>query len=218
MKERSDWDRVIGEVHGHLTIVCLAGRNADSKMLVHCLCKCGVKLTVRYNNVAQSRRKTPSCGCLKDAATSTRNTIHGLSGHPYHQCWVDMNKRCNDLTNENYGARGITVCPEWKDSPAQFFSDMGSKPDPSYTLERKNNELGYSKGNCEWKPMVDQQNNKRTNVFLEHDGKRMTIAQWARHLGMDKNTLFYRLSKNWPVERCLTEPVNREYSRSKVTA
>jgi hypothetical protein len=61
----------------------------------------------------------------------------------------------------NYGARGITVCEQWYHFK-NFVSDMGMKPDQTYTLERANNSLGYSPDNCVWASRSDQCVNRRT--------------------------------------------------------
>lgn len=210
--KRLNYPEKIGEVHGRLKIVSFDGMDHASKALVTVVCDCGGFRQVRYNNLSQGR--TTSCGCLSSEKTAERNFKHGLSGHSAFQCWVDMNKRCHtprDANYPNYGGRGITVCPEWQDGPEQFIADMGEKP-PGMTLDRKDNNLGYSASNCEWVTMQDQQNNKRTNVLLAHEGESMTIAQWARKLGMKKVTLTGRIASGWSTEAALTTPVKRPTS------
>lgn len=90
--------------------------------------------------------------------------MHGLACHPLYNTWRAMRARCynqNAIEYDRYGGRGITVCPEWRESPAQFISDMGPKPTPKHTVERTNNDLGYSPENCRWATMTEQQRNKR---------------------------------------------------------
>ena len=207
MPKRKDWESVVGQTYSELTVLSLEGRDHASKMLVRCQCSCGKVHTLRFNSLQTG--KAVSCGHLSREATTTRNTKHGLSRHPDFQVWVDMNKRCHgsnpDFT-KNYRDRGISVCEQWRNNPAQFFRDMGPRPQ-GMSLERVDNSKGYEPSNCVWATMKAQQNNKRTNIFLEFNGKRMTIAQWAEHLGIAKQTLTTRIRAGWSVEAALTEPI-----------
>lgn len=123
---------------------------------------------------------------------------------------MGLKARCKNPTNKsfaNYGGRGISVCQRWKDSFANFFSDMGNKPSPRHTIERKDNDGNYEPSNCEWALPVRQANNRRCNTVLEFQGRKQTVTEWARELGMRDTTLFMRLYKSkWSVEKALTTP------------
>ena len=76
--------------------------------------------------------------------------------------WYDMRKRCSNKDHhayKDYGGRGITLCGEW-DNYNQFALDMGMPLD-GYTLDRIDNDKGYSKDNCRWSTMKEQSNNRR---------------------------------------------------------
>ena len=101
--------------------------------------------------------------------------IHGMTGTPEYRAWVEMRRRCtaqNRRDYKNYGARGISVCARWRASFVSFFADMGSRPGPGYTLERKNNNRGYTPKNCVWIKHGAQSNNRRM--------VKMRRALWAR--------------------------------------
>jgi hypothetical protein len=85
--------------------------------------------------------------------------------HPLYTTWAQMRYRCEDPGNSSYakyGGRGITVCKEWSESFESFALDMGFPPTTKHTLDRKNNNEGYSKDNCRWATRTEQCLNRRT--------------------------------------------------------
>lgn len=136
---------------------------------------------------------------------SKRQTGH--SSHPLYDVWKRMWSRTSnpkDPEFPRYGARGITVSEEWRDFE-QFLADMGPRPtDGRWTVERLENDQGYSKDNCEWRTMLDQSNNTRRNRRLTFNGETLTVAQWSRRLGFVGSTLYQRLDSGLDVERALT--------------
>lgn len=104
--------------------------------------------------------------------------------------------------------RGITVCADWVDSFQTFLADVGPRPSSKHSLERVNNDLGYIKGNVTWATADVQSNNRRTNVFIEFNGERLTQSQWAAKLGVSRELIHTRLKAGWTVARTLTEPPN----------
>jgi hypothetical protein len=98
-----------------------------------------------------------------------------------------------------YGAKGIVVCPEWKKFE-NFLSDMGIRPEGT-TLGRIDNSQGYYLANCRWETDLEQGQN-RTNVeLIEHEGKRLSLAAWARLIGIGNTTLHWRKNAGWTVPR-----------------
>jgi hypothetical protein len=98
------------------------------------------------------------------------NYKHGGSNDIEYTIWIGMHQRCsNPLRREykNYGGRGIRVCKRWDDY-AVFLADMGRRPTPAHTLERVDNEGGYSKENCIWATYTQQIRNRRcTKLTLD---------------------------------------------------
>lgn len=121
--------------------------------------------------------------------------------------WVAMRKRCTDTNHKSYpdyGGRGITFDPHWAVF-ANFLADMGLPP-VGTMLERDDNNGPYCKANCRWASRKEQNRNKRNNRYLEHDGKRMLMCDWAVHLGVEPRLLRVRLNRGWSVEATLSRP------------
>ena len=194
----------VGKTFGRLTVKAeLLDRH------VACTCTCGRVHVVHTRHLLAGR--TQSCGCLHSertsAATTKRSTRHGKFGSPIYAVWNSMLGRCHNpkaKAYKHYGARGITVSPEWHEFK-NFYADMGDPP-PDMTLDRENNDLGYSKTNCRWATHKEQANNKRSNVLLTRNEKTQNISQWAEELGIDKFLLYERKNLGWSDERILTTP------------
>ena len=92
-----------------------------------------------------------------------KRKTHGLSGHILYAKWVNMMHRCYSKNNKRYfdwGGRGITVCDRWH-NVANFIEDMYPSYINGLTLDRKDNDKGYSKDNCRWVEDVVQKRNTR---------------------------------------------------------
>jgi hypothetical protein len=194
-----------GRTYGRLTVIGYSHVNGKTAVW-NCRCSCGTEKTVRSTDLKSG--STQSCGCLHREKTVT----HGKTKSRCYRIWRGMIQRCTNPNHElyhNYGGRGVTVSDDWR-SFELFYRDMGDPPDDALTLERKDNDVGYCAGNCVWATWEEQSNNKRNSVFLEYDGKRQTIAQWAREYGFDNpSTLRNRVHRGWLLERALTEPIQR---------
>lgn len=190
----------VGEVHGRLTLMALAGSDHAGKTLGRYACSCGNTAIKRVSNVRSGT--ATSCGCYAVETTKARLTTHGLTGDPRFQVWIDMRKRClnpDSSEHDNYGGRGIEIHPDWLDNPAKFIADMGPRPKGG-TIERVDNSQGYTPDNCVWATMSAQQNNKRTNLLLTHRGATATLAQWARSENLPVSTVVFRFHRGLPPE------------------
>ena len=109
----------------------------------------------------------------------------------------------------NYGGRGITVCPQWRDDFFQFLSDMGPKPSSEYSIERIDNNGNYEPGNCRWATDAEQRRNQRRSVYVEYQGERLLLMDLCDRLGVDRGRVYGRLKLGWELERALSAPVKR---------
>lgn len=172
----------------------------------NCQCDCGVVRVVSYRVLWGGK----SLGC--EACTAAERPGSGASTHQLGSTWVHMLDRC---CNEKckayaaYGARGITVCDGWKASFLSFASDMGEKPGREYSVDRIDNFGGYWCGkcdqcrslgrgmNCRWATQKQQVQNSRTPRFIEFDGDRLCLSDWAKRCGITREAMRLR------VDRCI---------------
>lgn len=182
-----------------------------------CVCDCGQTNWVQVQKLTCGA--TRSCGCLARQAKSEAHFKHGhtLGKNPTraYRAWSGMHTRCENKSTKNYndyGGRGIKVCEDWRDFSA-FLRDMGEPP-PGTSLDRVDNDQGYSKGNCRWATRVEQANNKRSNRLFTAFGRTQGIVQWSQETGLDYHLLYNRLvSKAWPAEKALRTPVRAASKR-----
>lgn len=128
-----------------------------------------------------------------------------------YKSWLSMKSRCyykNSCNYKYYGAKGIKVCDRWKDSFENFLEDMGERP-KNCSLDRIDNNQGYSPSNCKWSTKTEQTNNKSTNRKITYNSQTMTLVQWSRHLNIHVETIRKRLDKGWSIEDVLTRSVKK---------
>lgn len=196
-----------GEKHGKLTVlgpVCLNGL-----LRWECECECGNKTYAK----GSSLKRRVSCGCEQHkprAGIENAYYKHGAVGTRLYSIYTGMLKRCRQpSTNgyERYGGRGITVCDAWKGEHGfEHFRDWAKAKgyEEDLTLDRIDTNGNYEPANCKWSTTEEQSNNRRNNVWLEYNGERHTMAQWARRLNIPAATIKDRKSKGWSDEKILT--------------
>jgi hypothetical protein len=192
---------IVGKRFGRLVVLRYIGAS-----YWHLICDCGKETSVKTDMLNGGR--TRSCGCLLAETTRARSLKHGHSrgkkGKAY-RIWTDMRSRCNNPRVTNYalyGGRGISICERWNDF-ANFFADMGEPP-PGLSLDRIDVNGNYEPGNCRWIDQNGQQNNRRNNHLLTHNGETYGITEWSRRTGVYRHTIRRRLERGWPIEKALT--------------
>jgi hypothetical protein len=161
-----------GKRFERLTVLRRTEKDKHGKIQWECICECGQITVVNGENLKYGRVK--SCGCLANELHIERGQTFRLKhGHnrkgkatPEYNSWRSMIARCENTKSnsyDNYGGRGIKVCPKWRSSFENFIEDMGLKPDPSYSLDRINVDGDYNKENCRWASKTDQSRNVRSS-------------------------------------------------------
>ena len=164
-------------VFGRLTVVGFYGIRKRRKTWI-CLCSCGKQTIASTTALLCGVKK--SCGCLAVEGIILRSKTHGLTGTKIYKIWEGMIDRCHNYKNKdytNYGERGIRVCARWF-SLENFLEDMGF-PQNGKSLDRKDNNLGYYKGNCRWATPKEQSQNKSSSKIWEINGIKFGSCQDA---------------------------------------
>lgn len=171
-----------------------------------CLCDCGNKKTLRRDYLISGRAK--SCGCYRAEAAANATRTHGKSKgsknhHPLYDVWSSMIQRCHNKNVKGYGlygGRGITVCDKWLKDFENFYKwSMANGYRKGLSIDRINNNEGYSPENCRWTTSYEQSRNKRTNITIEFQGKRQCLQDVADSLGVNRSTLNYRYKHGLPL-------------------
>lgn len=198
-----------------LTVIRPAEKSRTGETRWVCRCDCGKETIVQSNNLKSGLVK--SCGCYRHDYLVEAHTIHGETGTRLYNIWTKMRDRCDDKNNKNYGGRGILVCKEWNES-FESFRDWaianGYRED--LTIDRIDNNKGYSPDNCRWTGVKEQARNRRSNRVITFNGETHILVEWAEITGLPRSTLYNRIVKySWPIERALTEPFHEKNRKSK---
>jgi hypothetical protein len=199
-----------GQRFGRLTVLKRTDDyiSPSGNRLVQWLCRCDCGSEKITTSASLKRGTAQSCGCLHKEKWYSIITKHGKADSRLYRVWKGIITRCCNNTNhayEHYGARGITVCSEWKNDFQVFYDwAMANGYSDNLTIDRIDNNGDYTPKNCRWVTFTTQANNKRNNHYLTCNGKTMTMAEWAREIGIPYYVLQGRINQlNWSVEEAL---------------
>lgn len=170
-------------------------------------CDCGAEKVMLVSNVLGGKSK--SCGCVGRKKTIERSTKHGHAKRGEHsdlyEVWAGMMARCTKPYRPDYhryGGRGIRVCDSWTVFE-NFVSDMAPRPEGMILDRFPDSNGNYEPGNCRWATPKEQANNRRSNVMIDHEGRRQNIESWAQELGIARDVIESRLRRGYPVYAAL---------------
>lgn len=199
-----------GRRFGMLEAVCVSGKYKSGQMKWLCKCDCGNEVSVCGSSLI--RGLTKSCGCAKGDMCREANIKHSMIKTRLYRIWSGIKTRCFDVNSHaygRYGGRGITMCNEWKNDFLSFYEwSIANGYSDNLTIDRIDNEKGYSPSNCRWATYKEQCNNQSSNRYWTAFGETHTVAEWSDIKGIPDQTLRARVLRyGWPVERALTEKV-----------
>lgn len=198
-----------GDRTGRLTVIrALGSKRFGGGVAVVFLCRCDCGAEIERDRQTLIKDRNHCC----DSCSRGYTAQEGASSHPLFKVWSAMHDRCRNEKNRsyaNYGGRGIKVCDRWTCGEAGltgfecFIEDMGPRPSPSLTVERRDNSAGYNPTNCRWDTRVAQSRNRRGLRLVTHRGETHPASVWAERYGLNYFTFVRRLDRGWSIERAL---------------
>lgn len=180
-----------GTRFGRLLAIEYKRENKKSYWL--CECECGEQKWILRDSLSSGKSK--SCGCLRKQIVSELKTANTYKHKRLYRIWLSMRDRCNNKNNgsyRRYGFRGIKVDSVWDNFDNFYEWSMNNGYNDELSIDRVNNNKGYSPDNCRWVDNFVQANNTINNVFVEIEGKILTLAQQAKKYGIPYAAIYYR--------------------------
>jgi hypothetical protein len=211
-KKKWQRDPLVGMTIGKLKVLTrlkdrkTGSPNTRACVLVLCL-GCNTRSVQTRAYLTRKDNPLQHCGCQNPTITGGKFKIE-------YSAWSGMIARCYNVKHTSYreyGARGITVCEQWRDKTPdevqgtpkgfmQFLKDMGPRPkdhptDGPYSLDRIEANGHYEPSNLQWATAKQQARNKRNTKWVTHPttGKPIKAADLAEELGLTYQVLRNRL-------------------------
>lgn len=189
---------IIGKKYNMLTVVSRAENDRHGTAQWLCQCDCGNDELTKVRTNSLKSGGTKSCGCLWKEANKNRDSKHKHirqddSTHRLYEIWCGIKQRCYNQKfkqYKDYGGRGIKVCEEWNTSFENFYNwAISNGYSDDLSIDRENNDLGYSPKNCKWSTSETQNRNKRNSIHITINGIKKLLVEWAEEYGLSASTL-----------------------------
>lgn len=171
---------LIGKTFGGYFVHSFNGKDKKGQRLWQCECKCGEISIKSTGQLSKNKVGCFDCGVKYSSELAQK---HSMTDTRVHNIWKGIKERCynkNEQNYANYGGRGITICDEWLHDFIPFYTwAINNGYSENLTIDRIDNEKGYSPDNCRWATMKQQNNNRRDNVFHEINGEKHTLSEWC---------------------------------------
>lgn len=179
---------------------------------IQCRCDCGTVKEVLAHDLKTG--SSVSCKCFNKEVNSQRKTTHGGNRvgkrERLYSIWKGMKSRCSNPripSYSAYGARGITVCEQWRGDYVSFRNwALASGYHDDLEIDRRDNDGGYCPENCRWVTHKQNANNKQQSVYLTAFGETKTMIDWANdpRCVPQYGALQVRVRNGWETEKALT--------------
>lgn len=205
---------ISGRRFGKLVAIKRSCKSNCGKWKWLCKCDCGNYKEIDIHNLLRKDRpSTQSCGRCSKTMKGKKCYKHGMSKSRVYQCYKLMKNRCYNSHNKKYylyGKRGIGICEEWlgENGSSNFIKwALSNGYSNELTLDRIDNNKGYSPDNCRWATRKEQSNNLRCNRHYEYNGKKYTASQICDLFKIkDEKLVKSRLYRGWDIERAINTP------------
>jgi hypothetical protein len=215
--KRLDATDFVGKKFGTLTITEAERRNYSNGMSpiqLKATCECG---RIRSLRVSQLKPQM-NCGALHHIPHPA-NGAYNKENCGIGNIWKNMIKRCTDKNTpsfHNYGGRGISVSAEWLNFD-NFKRDMWPRPSKKHSIDRIDNNKGYSRDNCRWATQIEQCQNTRKTIFADTEQGKVPAARLYHESGVSHQLFHFRLMRGWSAFDAATRPAGEipDYIKAK---
>ena len=199
-----------GQRFGRLTVE-RRGETVNARTYWVCLCDCGTEKPIYASSLRSG--VVQSCGCLHKEAISKINYKHGFSQTALYKVYTSMVQRCENKKHpsyKDYGARGISICDEWRQDRMTFINwAMSNGYAEGKSIDRIENDKGYYPSNCRWTDDKTQANNKRSNRLITIGETTKTLSEWLEVSGVPRRTFYERVEAGWSEAEAITKPLRK---------
>lgn len=212
-----------GDVYNYLTVINEVDKISNSTgykiRIVVCHCICGKYVETSLSNLLKGKPK--SCGCKRifNTPNPLYATTHGMSHTRIHSLWLAAKKRCNSNSPKiypYYKGKGIVMCDEWKNDFMAFYKwSLENGYMDNLTLDRKENDKGYSPHNCRWIDRKGQSNNTTQNIVYFSNGIRVTLGEICDYFNLNYMTIYDRVRRKGISIQEAIRRGNQDFSKIK---
>lgn len=143
-----------------------------------------------------------------------KRETHGDARTRLYAIYCGMKSRCYDegwALFKYYGARGVRVCDEWRDSYLSFRAwALSNGYQDGLTLDRIDCGCGYGPSNCRWVPKEDQSRNR--TCCTTYNG--VCLAEYCRQNGISYDMVITRRLRGWDLREAVETPKGSRRSRA----
>ena len=196
-----------------MTAVKFLGKNKHNHNVWLFRCECGTFKACEEYSVRSGRTK--SCGCFnyENLKSGNNRRKHGKHETRLYRIWKGIHARCDHPIGKSQCYKNVFYCDEWKDFEPFYEWSMSHGYQDNLSIDRIDNDKGYSPDNCRWVTMKQQADNRRTSRFVTFNGRTQTVTDWMQEFGFTQAS-FYR----WVDEGLTDEQVIERFSKKRRTA
>lgn len=208
-------EKYIGNIYNDIKILDFIN---IKKRKIKCLCKCGNEFECFLDDLVSKKRYIIGCEKCKEKISPKSKSLFlwntKIKINRIKSIYLKMLDRCNNILAKDYkwyGAKGITVCDEWKNDYFAFEKwSLENGYQDNLSIDRINSDGNYEPNNCRWVNMIIQQNNKKNNKKYVYKNKMMTIPEICRLENLNVHTISSRMKTGkYTIYEAINVPIKR---------